>query len=104
GLGNVDMERIRDCADFADNAALVAGLDLVIAVDTSMAHLAGALGRPVWVLLKFSAHWAWLCDRQDSPWYPSARLFRQTRTGDWPGVVAAVADALPRGFRIQSWG
>ena len=71
---NIDVDRIRACADFADTAALVADLDLIIAVDTSLAHLAGALARPVWVLLKFSAHWAWLRDREDSPWYPTARL------------------------------
>lgn len=94
GLTNVETERIQECADFADTAALVAGLDLVIAVDTSLAHLAGALGCPVWVLLKYSAHWAWLCDREDSPWYPGARLFRQACPGDWQGVVAEVGDAL----------
>jgi hypothetical protein len=59
-----------------------------------VAHLAGALGRPVWVLLPFSAHWAWLREREDSPWYPTARLFRQPRIGDWNSVVARVADAL----------
>src|SRR5579884_4086710 len=67
---NIDVDRIRACADFADTAALVADLDLIIAVDTSLAHLAGALARPVWVLLKFSAHGAWLRDREDSPGIP----------------------------------
>ena len=80
--------------DFADTAALVANLDLVISVCTSVAHLAGGLGRPVWVPLHFNACWRWLRRREDSPWYPTARLFRQTAPGDWDGVVASVAAAL----------
>ncbi|MCC6719250.1 MAG: tetratricopeptide repeat protein [Acetobacteraceae bacterium] len=80
--------------DFADTAAAIAGLDLVVTVDTSVAHLAGALGRPCWIMLPHAADFRWLRDRDDSPWYPSVRLFRQARRGDWPGVVAAVADAL----------
>jgi tetratricopeptide (TPR) repeat protein len=79
---------------FADTAALISHLDLVISVDTSVAHLAGALGRPVWVLLPFVPDWRWLLDRDDSPWYPTARLFRQTDTGDWRGVVGRVCTAL----------
>jgi glycosyltransferase involved in cell wall biosynthesis len=81
-------------ADFADTAAVLDQLDLVITVDTSVAHLAGALGRPVWVLLAFAPDWRWLRQREDSPWYPTARLFRQERHGDWEGVVARVASAL----------
>jgi len=80
--------------DMADTAALVAQLDLVISVDTSVAHLAGAMGRPLWLLLPSPAEWRWLTDRTDSPWYPTARLFRQERRGQWSGVVAAVLDAL----------
>lgn len=80
--------------DFADTAAVLAHLDLLISVDTSVAHLAGALGRPVWVLLPFSPDWRWLLDREDSPWYPTARLFRQPRLGDWTSVIARVAAAL----------
>jgi hypothetical protein len=80
--------------DFSDTARLIASLDLVITVDTSIAHLAGALGKPVWVLLPFSPDWRWLLDRGDSPWYPSARLFRQPAIGQWAPVIAAVADAL----------
>lgn len=80
--------------DFADTAALIAGLDLVITVDTAMAHLAGGLGRPVWLMLPHSADWRWQEGREDSPWYPTARLFRQNAAGDWEGVVAAVAEAL----------
>ena len=80
--------------NFADTAALISRLDLVISVDTSVAHLAGALGTPVWVLLPFSPDWRWLLDRQDSPWYPTARLFRQGKTREWQGVVADVRGAL----------
>lgn len=80
--------------DFADTAALIAQMDLVISIDTSVAHLAGALGVPVWILLPFSPDWRWLRDREDSPWYPTARLFRQTRRGDWDAVVRRVAAAL----------
>lgn len=82
--------------DFADTAALVANLDLVIAVDTAVAHLAGALGIPVWTLLPFAPDWRWLLDRDDSPWYPTMRLFRQTVPGDWDSVIEVVCDALRR--------
>jgi hypothetical protein len=75
-------------------AALVAALDLVISVDTSGAHLAGALGRPVWLLLPFAADWRWQQQRPDSPWYPTMRLFRQPRAGDWSSVIASVERAL----------
>ena len=77
-----------------ETAAIMLNLDLVITVDTMAAHLAGALARPVWVLLHLAADWRWLRDRQDSPWYPTARLFRQQRRGDWRGVLARVAEAL----------
>ncbi len=80
--------------DFADTAAAILQLDLVITVDTSVAHLAGALGRPVWVLLPFAPDWRWLLDRHDSPWYPTARLFRQPARGDWVHVIAQVGEAL----------
>jgi tetratricopeptide (TPR) repeat protein len=80
--------------DFAETAALMSGLDLVITVDTAVAHLAGALGRPVWVLVPASSDWRWLAGRADSPWYPSMRLFRQQRFGEWAPVVAAAAGAL----------
>jgi tetratricopeptide (TPR) repeat protein len=80
--------------DFSDTAALIANLDLVISVDTSTAHLAGAMGKPVWILNRFDSCWRWLLDREDSPWYPSARLFRQPSFGDWGSVVAMVRAAL----------
>ena len=79
---------------FIDTAAVMAGLDLVITCDTSISHLAGALGRPVWVLLQAVPEWRWLLECDDSPWYPSARLFRQTQAGDWSGPVAALREAL----------
>jgi tetratricopeptide (TPR) repeat protein len=80
--------------EMADTAALVAGLDLIVTVDTSVAHLAGAMGKPVWVMLPFSPDWRWLLDRDDSPWYPSARLFRQASAGDWGSVVEQIAREL----------
>ena len=80
--------------DFSDTAALVDLVDLVISVDTSVAHLAGAMGKPVWVLLPYSPDWRWLLGRDDSPWYPSAKLFRQRRAGDWDSVIEQVAGAL----------
>jgi len=87
--------------DFSDTAALVEALDLVISVDTSVVHLAGSLGRPCWVMLAFHPDWRWLLERDDSPWYPSLRLFRQQQRGDWAGVLAHVAAALRE--RIRRW-
>lgn len=83
-----------DICDFSDTAALIETLDLVISIDTAVAHLAGALGKPVWTLLPFVSDWRWLLDREDTPWYPSMRLFRQSSPGDWAGVVSAVQQAL----------
>lgn len=90
--GVIDLRR--ELGDFADTAAVIEQLDLVISVDTAVAHLAGALGRPVWILLPFGADWRWLQDRNDSLWYPTARLFRQATLGDWTPVLAAVQAAL----------
>lgn len=84
--------------DYADTAALIDQLDLVIAVDTSVVHLAGALGCPVWLLLPYAPDWRWLLERADSPWYPTMRLFRQPQPGDWAAVVGQVAGELA-GFR-----
>jgi ADP-heptose:LPS heptosyltransferase len=84
-------------ADFADTAAVVSRLDLVISVDTSVAHLAGAMGKPVWVLLPFAGDWHWIMHgRDDSPCYPTARLFRQPQPDDWDSVVARLCDELGR--------
>ena len=80
--------------DFSDTAAVIAAVDLVITVDTSVAHLAGAMGKPVWILLAYTADWRWLVDRDDCPWYPTARLFRQQAPHSWDGVVAGVVAAL----------
>ena len=83
-----------ELGDFSDTAALIAALDLVICVDTSVAHLAGAMGKPVWILNRFDACWRWLDGRDDSPWYPTARLFRQIVPGDWANVIERVETAL----------
>ena len=92
-LGHVTVPGAR-LRDFSDTAAVVAMLDLVISVDTSVAHLAGALGKPLWLALQFGADFRWLVDRADCPWYPTARLFRQTSPRDWPGVTAELAREL----------
>jgi len=84
--------------DFVDTAAMMANLDLVISIDTASAHLAGAMGRPVWTLLTSDPDWRWLCGREDSPWYPTMRLFRQRQAGDWDDVLSRVAAALAEKF------
>ena len=84
--------------DFLDAAALITAMDLIITVDTSVAHLAGALGKPVWMLLPHIPDWRWMMDRDDTPWYPTMRLFRQPERGDWAGAVAAVRAALRSGL------
>jgi ADP-heptose:LPS heptosyltransferase len=83
--------------DFADTAAVISNLDLVISVDTAAAHLAGALGKPVWLLLPYVPEWRWLLDREDNPWYPTMRLFRQQTSGDWRELIERVTVAP------QSW-
>jgi tetratricopeptide (TPR) repeat protein len=83
-----------ELADFSDTAALMANLDLVVSVDTSIVHLAGALARPVWTLLAFAPDWRWMRDREDSPWYPTMRLFRQPTYGDWKSVIERVTNEL----------
>jgi tetratricopeptide (TPR) repeat protein len=99
--GHGEADRMHDhgaaLSDFTDTAALMTLMDLIISVDSAPAHLAGALGRPTWLLLQFSADWRWLRDRADSPWYPTTRLFRQPRPGDWHSVVADVLRAMDAG-------
>jgi hypothetical protein len=80
--------------DFSDTAALISNLDLIISVDASVAQLAGAMAKPVWILLPFIPDWRWLLDRYDSPWYPTARLFRQDDTRKWDDVIARDHAAL----------
>jgi hypothetical protein len=95
GLALIDLAP--ELHDFADTAAVMGQMDLVITTDTSVPHLAGALGRPVWVMLQWVPDCRWLLDRQDSPWYPTMRLFRQKSAGDWAGVIQTVTEHL------QSW-
>jgi glycosyl transferase family 9 (putative heptosyltransferase) len=89
----------KELKTYADTAALIANLDLVISVDTSVAHLAGALAKPLWILLPFTPDWRWLLDRDDSPWYPTARLFRQDETRGWDSVMTRVHAALDECLR-----
>jgi hypothetical protein len=91
-LGLID--RMGGVGDFLDTAGRIAGLDLVIAVDTSVAHLAATMGKPVWLLSRFHGCWRWLRGREDSPWYPTMRIFRQERSGDWESVIGRVRDEL----------
>jgi hypothetical protein len=88
------IDHTSDLRDFSDTAALINNLDLVITVDTAVAHVAGAMGRPVWLLLSFCPDWRWLLERPDSPWYPTARVFRQTSAGDWRAVMLDVSELL----------
>jgi len=103
---NWDGPRLTDFAnllnDFSDTAALLEQLDLLISVDTSTAHLAGAMGQPVWILNRFDACWRWLLDRSDSPWYPTAKLYRQERAGDWDSVIQRVRSDLHARVRASS--
>jgi hypothetical protein len=94
GLQLVDVTD--ELHDFSDTAALIANLDLVIAVDTAVAHLAGALGKPVWILSRYEGDWRWLNGREDSPWYPPARLFHQRASGAWDEVIDRIAAELCR--------
>ena len=98
-LAETGLAAIHDTAisDFGDTAALIDAMDLVVSIDTAVAHLAGALAKPVWIMLARNPDWRWLLDRDDSPWYPTARLFRQPSRGDWDGVVRAVVAALAFG-------
>lgn len=91
-FGVVDM--MGECNDFADTASVIMNLDLVISVDTAVAHLAGALGKKVWLLNRFNNCWRWLKEREDSPWYPTLRIFRQSQPGDWENVMWHVKEEL----------
>ena len=97
-LSRIASHRVTDLSvflsDFAETADALMGLDLVITVDTAVAHLAGALGKSVWVMLPFVSDWRWPIARDDSPWYPTARLFRQQQRGDWEDVVESLYSAL----------
>ncbi len=95
GTGRLELTEIeKHCSDMADTAASIMAMDLVISVDTSIAHLAGALGKPVWVLLAYIPDWRWMLGREDSPWYPTARLFRQPSPGQWEPVVRSLTSEL----------
>jgi Flp pilus assembly protein TadD len=94
GSGPALIDLTSEIGDFADTAALIANLDLVISIDTGVAHLSGALGKETWVILPYAADWRWMLERDDSPWYPTAKLFRQESPGDWPGVIARLKMAL----------
>jgi tetratricopeptide (TPR) repeat protein len=100
--GEPILDLTADLRDFADTAALVANLDLVIVCDTSTAHLVGALGKPVWILNRFDTCWRWGLDPDNSPWYPTARLFTQTAPGDWAGVMQAVKAALAQELGLDA--
>ena len=93
-LPDIRRDHVSGLISFVDSAACIAALDLVISIDTAVAHLAGAVGVPVWLLLPFAPDWRWLLARNDSPWYPSARLFRQQRPGEWKEPVAEIAELL----------
>ncbi len=103
GLQRVGLRDAAECGDgLMSLAGVVAKLDLVITVDTLAAHLAGALGTPAWVLLEYAADWRWMVGRDDSPWYPSLRLFRQSAPGDWEGLMARVCESLDDWLRRRA--
>jgi tetratricopeptide (TPR) repeat protein len=94
------IDYMDECSDLLETSALVENLDLVISVDTVTVHLAGALGKPVWLLNRFETEWRWMLNREDSPWYPSMRIFRQSRPDDWSEVMARMSSALSLRFGI----
>ena len=102
--GMVVHDWTEELTDFAETAALIEALDLVISVDTSVAHLVGALGKELWLLNRFDTCWRWLLGRTDSPWYPTLRQFRQKRPGDWDGVVRDLTNALAAMVRGKPGG
>ncbi|NVJ90383.1 MAG: glycosyltransferase family protein [Methylocystaceae bacterium] len=94
GAKSIVVDASADIKDFADSAGLLSQMDLVITIDTSLAHLAGALGKPVWLMLPYTPDWRWMLKRDDSPWYPSMHIFRQSKPGDWDGAFKKLYDAL----------
>jgi hypothetical protein len=90
------LDWMGECQDYLDTAALAQHLDLVISVDTSVAHMAGALAKPVWLLNRYESEWRWLLDREDSPWYPTMRIFRQPALHDWHSVIARITEELQK--------
>jgi hypothetical protein len=91
-----------ELSDFGETAALIETLDLVITVDTAMGHLAGAMAKPVWILIPKAADWRWMLEREDSPWYPTARLFRQAKPGEWDPVLSRLTEALAAELRLPA--
>lgn len=96
------FDRMDECSDLMETAALIDQLDLIIGIDTSVIHLTGALGKPLWLLNRFETEWRWMLEREDSPWYPTMRIFRQPRPGNWDEVIARVASALRSHFGLES--
>jgi ADP-heptose:LPS heptosyltransferase len=88
-----------DLNDFSDTAALISEMDLIVSADTSVAHLAGAMGKPIWIMIPYLPDYRWLLDRTDSPWYPAATLFRQPAFDDWKSVISAIVRRLQEGFQ-----
>lgn len=88
------LDYSHELTDYTDTAALIENLDLVISVDTSVAHLAGALGKPIWILNRYDSCWRWFADRSDSPWYPTAKIYNQPEAGNWSSVINSVSADL----------
>ena len=95
------VELLDESSDFLDTAAILLNLDLLISVDTSVVHLAAAMGRPTWILVPFWPDWRWMLERTDSSWYPTARLFRQSAPGDWDGVITRAREELMKFSQMQ---
>ena len=96
-----DLQHYGDAlTDFADTAALIEQMDLVISIDTGVAHLAGAMGKPLWIMTPFNPDWRWMLERDDNPWYPTARVFRQPAIGDWASVINTVRKALREQLKV----
>jgi tetratricopeptide (TPR) repeat protein len=103
-MSNNIFNYVTDLKDFTDTAGLIANLDLIVSVDTSTAHLAAALGKPVWLLNRFDSCWRWLLTKKDTPWYPSMTIYRQSKPGDWKNVIAEVKNDLGQLARVHHQG